>query len=41
MASSEWARTPDRVSADEVAEAIETVVAPMFSALVEPVAQNA
>jgi AcrR family transcriptional regulator len=40
-ATNEWARTPDRGSADEVAEAIESIVAPMFSALVEPVAQNA
>ncbi len=40
-ATNEWARTPDHVSADVVAEAIETIVAPMFSALVEPVAQNA
>ena len=40
-ATNEWARTPDRGSADEVAEAIETIVAPMFSALVEPNAQNA
>jgi AcrR family transcriptional regulator len=40
-ATNEWARTPDRGSADVVAEAIETIVAPMFSALVEPVAQNA
>jgi hypothetical protein len=39
--SNEWARTPDRGSADQVAEAIETIVAPMFSALVELVAQNA
>jgi AcrR family transcriptional regulator len=40
-ATNEWARTPDRVSADEVAEAIETIVAPMFSALVDPVVRNA
>jgi hypothetical protein len=40
-ATNEWARTPDRGSADEVAEAIETIVAPMFSALMEPVAQDA
>ena len=40
-ATNEWARTPDRGSADEVAEAIETIVAPMFSALVEPVAPDA
>ena len=40
-ATNEWARTPDRGSDDEVAEAIETIVAPMFSTLVEPVAQNA
>lgn len=40
-ATSEWAQTPDRGSADEVAEAIESLVAPMFSALMEPVAQNA
>jgi len=37
-ATNEWARTPDRGSADEVAEAIETIVAPMFSALLEPAA---
>jgi AcrR family transcriptional regulator len=36
--TNEWARTPDRGSADDVAEAIETIVAPMFAALVEPVA---
>jgi len=40
-ATNEWARTPDRGSADEVAEAIEAIVAPMFSALLEPVAQHA
>jgi AcrR family transcriptional regulator len=40
-ATNEWARTPDRGSADEVAEAIETVVAPMFSALVKPSATSA
>ena len=39
-ATNEWDQTPDRASADEVAEAIETIVAPMFSALVEPIAQN-
>ena len=39
-ATNEWAQTPDRGSADEVAEAIETIVTPMFWALVEPVAQN-
>ncbi len=38
-ATSEWARTPHRCSADEVAEAIEILVAPMFSALMEPVAE--
>ncbi len=40
-ATNEWARSPDRGSADEVAEAIETIVAPMFSALVAPAAQTA
>ena len=40
-ATNEWARTADRGSADEVAEAIEAIVAPMFSALVEPVAHDA
>jgi AcrR family transcriptional regulator len=40
-ATSEWARSSDRGSADVVAEAIEAMVAPMFSALLEPVAQNA
>jgi AcrR family transcriptional regulator len=40
-AANAWARTPDRGSADEVAEAIEAIVAPMFSALVEPVTQRA
>jgi hypothetical protein len=37
-ATNEWARMPDRVPADEVASAIEAIVAPMFSAFVEPVA---
>jgi len=40
-ATNEWARKPDRGPAEEVAEAIETIVAPMFSVLVESVAQDA
>jgi AcrR family transcriptional regulator len=40
-ATNEWARAPDRGSADEAAEAIEAIVAPMLSALVQPVAQHA
>jgi AcrR family transcriptional regulator len=39
-ATYEWAQTPGRGSADDVAEAIETIVSPLFSALVEPVAQH-
>jgi AcrR family transcriptional regulator len=39
-ATNEWARASDRGSADDVADEIEAIVAPMFSALVEPVART-